>query len=221
MKELLPLNTAICKQAIFRKKLKRMHRFRRTLRYVRVCPLNHVTTPSSTLSPACHASLVMWISYLKWCSSYISAQSMTSDNALPCRRDNESVRNQRMKTNDWVKMSTTTITKQISSPAAKLPTVISQRWHDTFDLWSTQSSPITVAVGVYSELRTLLVYLATVRLVLGNLILRLLSCTWLPILSTFYTCLLATNPIQSNVMWRAQEVLSARILNDITLRTHW
>ena len=29
------------------------------------------------------------------------------------------------------------------------------------------------------------------------------------------------NPIQSNVMWRAQEVLSARILNDITLRTHW
>ena len=75
--------------------------FRRTLRYVRVCPLSHVTTPSSTLSPACHASLVRWISYLKWCSSYISAQSMTSDNALPCRRDNESVRNQRMKTNDW------------------------------------------------------------------------------------------------------------------------
>ena len=29
------------------------------------------------------------------------------------------------------------------------------------------------------------------------------------------------NPIQSNVMWRAQEVLSARILNNITLSTHW
>ena len=30
-----------------------------------------------------------------------------------------------------------------------------------------------------------------------------------------------SNPIQSNLMWRAQEVLSARILNDITLSTHW
>jgi len=30
----------------------------------------------------------------------------------------------------------------------------------------------------------------------------------------------ALHPIQSNVMWRAQEVLSARILNDITLSTH-